>query len=143
MTFALRKYLLGLLFMLAWVSNPAFSAEDEAEEAASKKPILYYEIEPNILTFYQGTGKKLGYVVVQVTISVRGQENFDLVEQHLPLIQDDLIRFFNQQDKSIIQPFKERESLRLKAQASVDTVLKAEIGKNVVDNLLFTNYVYQ
>jgi len=118
-------------------------AEDEGEEQPEQEPIMYFEIEPNILTFYQGTGRKIGYVVVQVNIAVRGQENYDLVELHLPLIQDNLIDFFNKQDKSVIQPFKEREKLRNNAQQSVAMVLKEETGKDLVENLLFTNYVYQ
>jgi flagellar basal body-associated protein FliL len=59
------------------------------------------------------------------------------------LIQYNLIDFFNRQDKSVIQPFSEREKLRLEARTSVEAVLEEEIGKNIIENLLFTNYVYQ
>ena len=126
--------------------HTAIMAEEEAEEDAEtelQEALMYYAIEPNTLTFYQGTGKKIGYIVVQVNIAVRGQEHYDLVELHLPLIQDNLIDFFNRQDKNIIQNIKERESLRQQAQTSVANVLKQETGKDLVENLLFTNYVYQ
>jgi len=129
-----------LVFLVAIFPSYAEEAETDKVE---QEPLMYYEVEPNILTFYQGTGKKLGYVVVQVNVVVRGQENYDLVELHLPLIQDRLIDFFNRQDKSVIQPFAEREKLRLGAKDVVSKVLKEEIGKDVVENLLFTNYVYQ
>ena len=59
------------------------------------------------------------------------------------LLQDVLIKFFNRQDKSVIQPFSEREQLRLKAMDVVKEALKEEIGKDIVENVLFTNYVYQ
>lgn len=132
------------LAMLAFLVAifPSYAEEAETDKV-EQEPLMYYEVEPNILTFYQGTGKKLGYVVVQVNVVVRGQENYDLVELHLPLIQDRLIDFFNRQDKSVIQPFAEREKLRLGAKDVVSKVLKEEIGKDVVENLLFTNYVYQ
>jgi len=137
----------NLLIMLVLVFISSISATLLAEESEDDKPVveplMYFAIEPNTLTFYQGTGKKLGYIVVQVNIAVRGQENYDLVEVNLPLIQDNLIDFFNRQDKSVIQNIKEREALRVKAKASVAAVLKAEVGKDVVENLLFTNYVYQ
>ncbi len=120
---------------------PIASAEELAEE--DKPELMYYEIEPNILTFYQGTGRKIGYVVVQVNVAVRGQDNYDLIELHMPLLQDVLIKFFNRQDKSVIQPFSEREQLRLKAMDVVKEALKEEIGKDIVENVLFTNYVYQ
>ncbi len=117
--------------------------EEEEEDEDDKEPLMYYAVEPNILTFYQGTGKKIGYVVVQVNIAVRGQDDFDLLDDHIPLVQDNLIKFFNRQDKAMIQPFKERDKLRLMAKTSVMAALREEIGKNIVENLLFTDYVYQ
>jgi flagellar protein FliL len=128
--------LVGFLYL-----PPIASAEEPVEE--DKPELMYYEIEPNILTFYQGTGRKIGYVVVQVNVAVRGQDNYDLIELHMPLLQDVLIKFFNRQDKSVIQPFSEREQLRLKAMDVVKEALKEEIGKDIVENVLFTNYVYQ
>ncbi len=138
-----KRLVLLVIFSSLLVGLPSFAEEAKSASDAEKEPLMYYAIEPNILTFYQGTGKKLGYVVVQVNIVVRGQDNYDLVELHLPLIQDRLIDFFNKQDKSVIQPFSEREKLRQAAKETVSEVLKEEIGKDVVENLLFTNYVFQ
>ncbi len=146
-----NRFLILLAFMLSLaIPGPLFAEEEtevtevtEATEEEVLEPIMYFEVTPNILTFYQGTGRKIGYVVVQINIAVRGQENYDLIELHVPLIQDNLIDFFNQQDKSVIQPFSEREKLRLEAKASVEAVLKEETGKDIIENLLFTNYVYQ
>ncbi|MGB0495362.1 MAG: flagellar basal body-associated FliL family protein [Kangiellaceae bacterium] len=129
-------FLASLLVMM----SPNFLLAEEEKEVV---PLMYFDIDPKILTFYQSSGKKIGYVVVQVNIAVKGQENLDLVELHTPLIQDNLIDFFNRQDKTTIQSFSEREGLRQKAQESVAAVLEAEIGKNVIESLLFTDYVYQ
>jgi len=134
--------ILSFLLLLT-IHTGVIAEEEEQPEAEELETLMYYAIEPNTLTFYQGTGKKIGYIVVQVNIAVRGQENYDLVDLHLPLIQDSLIDFFNRQDKSIIQDIKEREKLRQQAQASVSKVLKEETGKDVVESLLFTDYVYQ
>ena len=136
------KTLLIVTLLFSVLGSNTLLAEDE-EEKPEKEPLMYFEVDPNILTFYQGTGKKIGYVVVQVNVAVRGQENYDLVELHLPLIQDNLIGFFNEQDKSVIQPFSEREKLRVAAKDSVAAVLKKEIGKDIIENLLFTNYIFQ
>ena len=144
MTYPVKNIFLMLLLILVFTStNTVCAEEDEGDEEETKEALMYFEVEPNILTFYQGTGRKIGYVVVQVNLAVRGQDNYDLVELHLPLIQDNLIEFFNQQDKTVIQPFTEREQLRLKAMESVSIALTEETGKDLVENLLFTNYVYQ
>lgn len=133
---------LGFLVLLS-IPTAIIAQEENDGETEQQEALMYYAVEPNTLTFYQGTGKKIGYIVVQVNIAVRGQENYDLVELHLPLIQDSLIDFFNRQDKTVIQDVKERESLRQQAQTNVSNVLKAETGKDIVENLLFTDYVYQ
>ena len=143
------RFLVTLIMMLTLISPVLLAAEegevskDGAVKEPKKEPMMYYEIEPNILTFYQGTGRKLGYVVVQVNVAVRGQDNFDTVEENLPLLQDNLIAFFNAQDKSVIQPIAKRDDLRLRALESANTALEAEIGEKIIENLLFTNYVYQ
>ena len=125
------------------------AAEPEAEETGEeveeeqKEPLQYFQIAPNIMTFYQNSGRKIGYIVVQVQIVVRGQENYDLVELHLPLMQDALIDFFNSQDKLTVQDLSKRETLRQQATDRVASVLKEEVGKEVIENLLFTQYIFQ
>ena len=144
--YSMKKTLFILIFaLLTFVTSPFALADDEeeTEEEAEVIPLMYIDIDPKVLTFYQGTGRKIGYVVVQINIAVKGQENLDLIELHTPPIQDNLIDFFNRQDKKTIQEFSERESLRQKAQESVAAVLEEEVGKNIIESLLFTDYVYQ
>ncbi|MET1255237.1 flagellar basal body-associated FliL family protein [Aliikangiella maris] len=131
-----------LLIILIIASFLLFSAKSFAFES-EKPPLKYFQIDPNILTFYQSSGRKFGYIVVQIQIVVRGQENYDRVETHLPLIQDSLIDFFNRQSKETIQDLKQREQLRLDAKQKVDDILKEELGISIVENLLFTQYVFQ
>ena len=144
MTQFIKFFVCLVVLTSIFIAPQQLMAEEEStEDSEELETLLYYAIEPNILTFYQGTGKKIGYVVVQVNIAVRGQDNYDLVELHLPLIQDALIDFFNRQDKSVIQPIAEREKLRGQAKEKISKLLKEETGKDVVNNLLFTNYIYQ
>jgi flagellar FliL protein len=133
-----------LVFSLFLVPLPC-SAEEAAEGDAEveKEPLMYFMITPNIMTFYQNTGRKIGYIVVQVQVVVRGQDNYDLVDLNLPLVQDALIDFFNQQDKKTIQDLTLRETLRQQAKDTVANILKEELQKDVVENLLFTQYVFQ
>ncbi|WP_168204269.1 flagellar basal body-associated FliL family protein [Aliikangiella coralliicola] len=123
----------------------AKSAEETATEEPeeNKLPLMYYQIAPNILTFYQSTGRKIGYIVVQVQIVVRGQDDFDLIDLHLPLMQDALIDFFNRQDKKTIEDLTQRESLRQQATQRIAEVIQDEVGRNIVENVLFTQYVFQ
>ncbi|MFT6734958.1 MAG: flagellar FliL protein [Polaribacter sp.] len=143
-----KTFLILVISLLVFIMSPSTYAEEvvvEEEESEEQEviPLMYFDIDPKVLTFYQSTGRKIGYVVVQINLAVKGQENLELVELHSPLIQDNLIDFFNRQDKKTIQDFSEREGLRQKAQESVAAVLEAEVGKNIIESLLFTDYVYQ
>lgn len=140
------RFLCCLIIPIFFFCLPSIAAEEQKSEDTgeeSKLPIMYYEIEPNILTFYQDTSKKIGYIVVQIQVVVRGQPNFDLIELHLPLIQDTLIDFFNRQDKATVQDLKQRETLRTQAEVRVSDIIKEEIGTDIVENILFTQYVFQ
>lgn len=131
-----------LVVIHAFISGFTLAEESKAEEE-KKEPLMYYRIDPNILTFYQNTQRKLGYIVVQVQVTVRGQDNYDLVEFHLPLIQDALIDFFNRQDETTVKDLQKREELRQQATSKVAEVIKEQTGKNPVEELLFTQYVFQ
>jgi flagellar FliL protein len=134
--------LLVLAALVNILTVQSITAEEPPEEE-EKEPLMYYRIDPNILTFYQNTGKKLGYVVVQIQVAVRGQDNYDAVEFHLPLMQDTLIDFFNRQTTDSIKDLQKREELRQQATARVAEVLKEETGKDLVEDILFTQYVFQ
>lgn len=126
------------------ISLKVFSAEEtESGSEEEKLPLKYYQIAPNIMTFYQGTGRKLGYVVVQIQVVVRGDENLELVETHLPLMQDALTDFFNRQEKTTIHDQGQRKTLQTQAKEQVATALKDELGKDIIENLLFTQYIFQ
>lgn len=134
------RNLIAVSFLLLMLFSVSAFAEEKEE---NKEPIQYFQIAPNIMTFYQNAGKKLGYVVVQVQIVVRGQDNWDMVELHLPLLQDALIDFFNRQDKATVQDLKLRTKLRNQATQRVAKVLKEETGKDIIEDVLFTQYVFQ
>jgi len=151
-----KYFILYLILAFGISSGNLYSAEEDSEvvlkpdeelneegEIVKKKPLHYFKINPNIITTYQNTGKKMKYIVVQVQIVVRGEDNYDTVETHMPLLQDALTDFFNRQDKIIIEDLAQRETLRLKALERVDEVLLEELGEDVIEGLIFTQYVYQ
>jgi len=140
------KYLLFVTLILAFPSTVSAAAEEESDEDAEEvvlEPLQYFKIAPNILTTYQNTGKKMKYIVVQVQVVVRGDDNFALIDLHTPLLQDALTDLFNRQDKKVIEDLSQRESLRLQATERVASVMKEEVGEDIVENVLFTQYVFQ
>lgn len=148
--FKKTSHTLFTLFIACFLSLNALSlnaaeeeVEGEAGEEVPKEPLKYYLIAPNIMTFYQNSGRKIGYIVVQIQLVVRGENDWNIVDENLPLIQDALIDFFNRQDKDVVHDLAQREILRGQAKDIVATVLKEELGREVVENLLFTQYLFQ
>lgn len=135
--------LTSTLFSAGSVSAAEEIEETEETEETEKEPLMYFQITPNILTFYQSTGRKIGYVVVQIHVMVRGVENLELVKHHQPLMLDSLTDFFNRQDKAVITDAAQRENLRLQAKERVATVIREETGSDIVENILFNSYVFQ
>ncbi len=132
------RIFINLLLIAAISASTQLKAEEE-----DKEPLRYFKINPNILTTYQTTGKKMKYIVVQVQIVVRGEKNYDLIELHMPLLQDALTDFFNRQDKSTIEDLKQRETLRQQATERVSQVIEEETGEDIVKNVIFTQYIFQ
>ncbi|MCW8877511.1 MAG: flagellar basal body-associated FliL family protein [Kangiellaceae bacterium] len=145
----LKHFFTWILLALSLSHTPVYAAEEAPEETEEEKkeeeklPIKYFQIAPNIMTFYQSSGRKMGYIVVQVQIVTRGDDNLELLETHLPLMQDALIDFFNRQEKKVVQDLTQRESLRQQATEKIAQVIKDEVGYDVVENVLFTQYVFQ
>ena len=135
----LRALILSF-FVLA--TSVIAAEEGEDAEAENKEPLKYYLISPNIMTFYQNSGRRMGYIVVQVQLVVRGQDDLDLIDLHKPLLQDTLTDFFNRQEKATVEDLKQRESLRSQAHQRVAAVVKEEVGRELVENLLFTQYIF-
>ncbi|WP_196140111.1 flagellar basal body-associated FliL family protein [Aliikangiella sp. G2MR2-5] len=143
---ALLIFLLTLAasFPLVCAAEEAAQTEENSEEEGKPQlPLQYYLVTPNVMTFYQNSGRRLGYIVVQVQIVVRGDEKYELLATHLPLIQDALTDFFNRQTKEIVTDLNQRENLRIQAKDRVASILEAELGEPIVEDLLFTQYVYQ
>ena len=51
--------------------------------------------------------------------------------------------FFHKQNKETVHDLKQRETLRKQAKDTVAEVLKEEVGTDVVEDLLFTQYTFQ
>ncbi|MNN68526.1 flagellar basal body-associated protein FliL-like protein [compost metagenome] len=72
-----------------------------------------------------------------------GAEAADKVEQHEPLIRNQLIMLFAQQTDETLGNLEGKEKLRQEALKQVRAAINTEEGKPLVDDLLFTNLIVQ
>ena len=122
------------------------SASAPAPDAAQSnvKPAAIYEpLAPAFVVNFNQNGRQR-YMQVSITLQARNQADLDALKVHMPVIRNNLVMMFSGQgfDTLAGSPVGQ-EMLRQKATAVVQEVAQKEVGKPVVDQLLFTNFVLQ
>ncbi len=127
--------------VLAVFLAPIF-AEENAEQP--KKEIHYFDVVPPVIVNYQKPGsRRLGFVTVDIQLQTSSVEAIDLIEMHKPLIDDAIIDVMNSLDEATVKDVTKRNEIRKLLQQRLASVLKEETGKEAVDDVLFTKFVYQ
>lgn len=114
------------------------------EQAPAKPKVVYYGFDPDIVTNYVTTGQKsLGYVRVTMELMIKDQKFLPIVEHHEPLILNAIVATFGKEPEDMIKSLTGREEIRLKILRNLNELLKKETGVEVVQDVLFTKYLYQ
>ncbi len=130
-----KAAIIGLFATLALAAN---------SEEAPKPDIRYYDLDPNIITNYQKPpARRLGFVTIDVQFQVTGEEGLDILDYHKPLIEDAIIDVINSQSEKVITDITQRDIIRNEIKTKLSAVLKEETGKEVIDDVLFTKFIYQ
>ena len=121
-------------------SKPA--AEPAAAAANVKQPAIYESMAPAFVANFNQNGRQR-YMQVSITMQARDQAALDALKVHMPVIRNNLVMLFSGQTFESLATPVGQEMLRQKATASVQEVAQKEVGKLVIDQLLFTNFVLQ
>ncbi|OLS63501.1 flagellar basal body-associated protein FliL [Pseudomonas putida] len=121
-------------------SKPA--AEPAAAAANVKQPAIYESMAPAFVANFNQNGRQR-YMQVSITMQARDQAALDALKVHMPVIRNNLVMLFSGQSFETLATPVGQEMLRQKATASVQEVAQKEVGKLVIDQLLFTNFVLQ
>ena len=126
-------------FMHSAQSKPAAVAETAP---VGKQPAIFEPMAPAFVANYNQNGRQR-YMQVSITMQGRNQADLDALKVHMPVIRNNLVMLFSGQDFSTLASPVGQEMLRQKATASVQEVAQKELGKVVIEQLLFTNFVLQ
>lgn len=112
--------------------------------AARTPEIGYYDLVPDITTNLASTGTgRLHYLRVHVNVMIKDKSDLDFVSKNDPVIRDAILTIIGTKDYGAISTVSGRESLRAECRTRVSDILAEKRGGAVVQDLLFTNYVYQ
>ncbi len=120
-------------------------AEDDKKqsetEAANKGPI-YFKFDPAFVVNFQAQDQ-VRFLQVTVEVMARDEKVIAAVEQHTPVIRNNLILLFSSQDFTTISTRVGKERIRAQVLAEIQKVLKENIGRPGVEAVFFTSFVMQ
>lgn len=127
-------------FMNKSASKPA--EETPAAAVNVKAPAIYEPLAPAfVVNFKQNTRDR--YMQVSIVLQARDKADMEALKVHMPVIRNNLVMLFSGQTFDTLATPIGQEMLRQKATASVQEVAQKEVGKPVIDQVLFTNFVLQ
>ncbi|MEH6685827.1 MAG: flagellar basal body-associated FliL family protein [Halopseudomonas sabulinigri] len=139
--------LLALLLSAGGVAYFLLSGDDQEEVAEApaepvKQMALYQALEPPFVVNYSDNGRQR-YMQVSVVLMGRSAEGMAKLNQHLPLIRNQLVLLFGSEEFAALLSPEGKEALRERAGLAVKALLEKEVGDPVIESVLFTNMVLQ
>jgi len=142
-----------IFYMQSTTPPPAVEGEAEGGEAAEEtdsgffggdglEEAIYHKLRPNFITTFEANNKQR-YMQLEVTLMTRDSEVISALIKHDPLIRNQLVLLFSQQDYIALQTPDGKAELKKASLTTVQSILQKEIGKSGIDAVLFTNLVMQ
>lgn len=118
------------------------AAESTEEQTPQNAPAIYFDFKPPFIVNYQWNGRQR-FVQVSLSVMTRKGSVVDTLQQHMPLIRNNLLMVFSAQDFDMLRTPEGKETLRQLVLEDLQKVLNEEIGEPGVEQVLFTNFVMQ
>ncbi len=118
------------------------SAPPPVADSNVKPAAIYEPLPPAFVVNFNDNGRQR-YLQVSVTLQARDQNDLNALKVHMPVIRNNLVMLFSGQTFESLATPVGQEMLRQKTTASVQEVAQKELGKVVIDQALFTNFVLQ
>jgi flagellar FliL protein len=115
--------------------------EGRLSEAEAGKAI-YFKFDPAFVVNFQA-GEELRFLQVAVEVMSRDPVAIKAVEEHMPVLRNNLIVLFSSQDFTTISTRVGKERIRAQVLSEIQKILREKIGKPGVDEVYFTTFVMQ
>ena len=103
----------------------------------------YVKVTPGLVVNYgEPSSSRLRYLKVSVHVRVRNADHANVIEHHLPALQDLLVSLLSAQDEEKIRSVEGKEEVRLEALEKMQKIIEKEEGESVVQDLLFLSLIH-
>nr|WP_296752628.1 flagellar basal body-associated FliL family protein [Thioalkalivibrio sp.] len=128
----------GAWYLLAG-GEPA--AEDKPA-AVAKLPHIYRALEPALLGNIDGPGR-VRFVQVEVVMATRDPKVLVAVDEHTPVIRNDLIMLLSGKTYEQLNTAEGKERTRREMLDAIRSVLEDRTGNPGIESIYFTSFVMQ
>lgn len=132
----------GAWFFLLGNTEEVVVDEDTVPAEPVRTPVQYLELSPAFIVNFPHQGRQR-FMQATVTVMARDAEALEAVSQHMPVIRHNLINLLSAQLILVFEDPEGIEKLRQMATGEVNQILQREIGREGIEELLFTNFVMQ
>lgn len=108
---------------------------------ANSGDTVYVPVRP-FVTNYGGPGR-LKYVKVDMTLMVTGARNAQVVQDNMPLVRNTVVMNLSRQGENNVVTPRGQERIRQQLRDDLRHVLETQVGAPLVDEVLFTNFIFQ
>ena len=105
-------------------------------------PVQYLELSPSFIVNFPHQGRQR-FLQASISVMSRDPQALEAVTQHMPVVRHNLINLLNAQMLLVFEDPTGIELLRQLATQEVKQVLMREIGREGIEEVLFTNFVMQ
>ncbi len=109
---------------------------------AEQKNVGYFGFEPDIITNYISTKRRIGFVRITAELMVEDVQNVGVIEHHSPLLRDAIIDVLIRQPEQKVKSMTGREEIRVLILERLKDLMKKETGQPLIQDLIFTKYLY-
>lgn len=133
----------GAYFFLLAPAPQQLGEDGEPIVAAPTGPMLYLDMSPAFIVSYPYQGRQR-YLQASLSVMSRDQAALDAIVEHMPVIRHNLLNLFTAQMLDVAEsPSSGIEELRNLATEEVKAILHHEIGRDGIEEVLFTSFVTQ
>ena len=113
---------------------------EEADDAGDE--IVYVMVEPYLYTNFIKKNGRLG-VLNTVPGIITTKKNEALVDNNMPLVKDFLVEYLGAIPEQKLKDISKRKEIQQGAVKGLRKLFKEEVGKTVVDGLIFKKFLTQ
>lgn len=112
------------------------------DESGEDKKTIYFKFDPAFIVNFQ-SGEDLRFLQVEVEVMSYDPEVIKGVEEHMPVLRNNLIVLFSSQDFTTISTRVGKERIRAQVLSEIQKILREKIGQPGVEEVYFTTFVMQ